>query len=88
MSHRDDPDHLDYAAQHGYVLLTYNMRDFKNLHRQWHAQGRTHAGIFFVRFDNILGKDMGYHDIVRAIANLLVSGVPIANEMHVLNHWQ
>jgi hypothetical protein len=27
-------------------------------------------------------------DIVRAISKLLASGVPIANELYVLNHWR
>jgi hypothetical protein len=27
-------------------------------------------------------------DIVRAIGNLEAAGVPIENELHVLNHWR
>jgi hypothetical protein len=27
-------------------------------------------------------------DVVRAIGNLLASGVPIAHEVHILNHWR
>lgn len=27
-------------------------------------------------------------DIVHAIGNLLVSGLPITNKIHVLNHWR
>jgi len=84
----DDSDHLDYAATHGYVLLTYNPRHFDMLHKTWQAQGRTHAGIFLVYQDNNLVKDMTYADIVRTVGNLLASGLPIANAVHILNHWQ
>jgi hypothetical protein len=27
-------------------------------------------------------------EVARAIDNLLASGVPIANKVHVLNHWR
>ena len=84
----DDPDHLEYAAAHGYVLFTHNPPDFRRLHRDWQAQGRTHASIFLIYKDNNVRKDMTHPDIVRAIGNLLASGVPIVNEIHILNHWQ
>ncbi len=28
------------------------------------------------------------HVIIRALRNLLAANVPIANELHVLNHWR
>jgi predicted nuclease of predicted toxin-antitoxin system len=84
----DDPDHLDYAAAHGYTLITKNPKDFRNLHNDYQAQGRPHSGIFLIYQDNLKGKDMEPPDIVCAIGNLLASGIPIANEVHVLNHWR
>src|SRR5438876_9201827 len=84
----DDPDHLAYAAAHGYTLITKNRGDFDQLHREWQASGRSHAGILLVCEDNIRGKDMEPGDIVHAINRLLTSGVPIDNELHVLNHWR
>ena len=83
-----DPDHLAYAAAHGYTLITKNPDDFDQLHREWQASARTHAGILLVCEDNIRGKDMEPGDIVRAISHLLASGLPIANELHTLNHWR
>ena len=44
--------------------------------------------VLLIYEDNILGKDMEPADIVRAITKLLASGIPIANEMHVLNQWR
>lgn len=43
-----DTNHLEYAAQHGHVLLTKNPDDFRNEHARWQAQGRTHSGILLV----------------------------------------
>ncbi|MBI3465713.1 MAG: DUF5615 family PIN-like protein [Planctomycetes bacterium] len=40
-----DPEQLEFAAQEGRALVTYNIRDFVPLHGLWTAQGRSHAGI-------------------------------------------
>ena|SRR5713101_2348069 len=83
-----DSAHLAYAAAHGYALITKNPDDFDHLHQEWQARGHSHAGILLICEDNIRGKDMEPEDIVRAIGKLLASGVPFANELHVLNHWR
>jgi len=83
-----DPDHLDYAARQGYVLLTFNGKDFQPLHQDWQVQGCSHAGIFLVYKDNDGRRDPTHVDLVRAIARLLASGRPMANECHVLNQWR
>jgi hypothetical protein len=85
---QSDDDHLEYASQHGLVLITRNPDDFRDRHDLWQAQGRAHSGIWLVCLDNIKGKDMQPPDIVRAIGNLLASGVPIVNEIYTLNHWR
>ncbi|MCS6860835.1 MAG: hypothetical protein NZT92_11010 [Abditibacteriales bacterium] len=36
----------------------------------------------------IICKDMTKPDIVRAIGNLLAAGLPVVNEVHILNHWR
>jgi len=84
----DDLEHLEYAAQNQYVLLTFNAKHFRQLHAQWQQQGRSHAGIFLVYFDNDVTRDMRYLDIVQAIDLLLASGLPIANQIHTLNQWR
>lgn len=85
---RPDPEHLGYAAQHRLTLITKNPDDFRDLHEVWAAEGRPHPGILLICEDNIKGKDMEPGDIVRAIETLLASRLPIANEIHVLNHWR
>jgi hypothetical protein len=84
----DDPVHLTHAAAQGCTLITKNPKGFRLLHQEWQAQGRAHAGILLVCEDNIRAKDPEPADIVRAIGRLLASGVPIANELLVLNHWR
>jgi hypothetical protein len=51
------------------------------------AQGH-HPGIFVVRKDNNPKRDLDAAGIVRAIRKLLVSGFPIADDLHILNHWR
>ena len=83
-----DGDHLHYAAAHGYCLLTQNPADFRRLHRDWQERGYTHSGIFAIYRDNNVRKDMSYTDIVRSIANLSASNLPIVNEIYILNQWR
>ena len=83
-----DAVHLEYASRHGYVLLTKNPRDFRILHSLWQDEGRRHAGIWLIYEERDKSKNMSLSDIVRAIGNLLASGLPIANELHVLNYWR
>lgn len=83
-----DGRHLEHAASRGFTLLTLNPADFLELHVAWQGQGQRHSGILLVYQDNIKGKDMEPPDIVRAIRRLIASGLPIADETHVLNHWR
>jgi hypothetical protein len=84
----DDADHLEYAAANNYTLITKNPKHFIVLHQQWQANGRSHSGILLIYQDNNPTKDMSPADVARAIKNLLHSGLPMANEVHVLNHWR
>jgi hypothetical protein len=79
---------LLYAVQQDLVLVTRNHDDFEDLHLLTQATRGRHTGILAIRFDNDPKRDMKDADIVRAIANLEKSGAPVANELHILNHWQ
>jgi len=82
-----DDLHMSYAAERGYVLLTKNPSDFRDLHAHYVAEGLSHSGILLVYQDN-RGRDMTSREIVDAIGHLESSGIPIANETHNLNHWR
>lgn len=83
-----DPRHLFHAVQHGEVLLTRNHDDFDDLHKLIQVTGGQHPGILVVRLDNDPTRDLKDRDVVRAIANLERAGVPIATDLHILNHWR
>jgi hypothetical protein len=40
-----DEDQLAYATAESRVLVTYDLRDYFRIAREWEASGRSHAGI-------------------------------------------
>ena len=84
----DDPVHLTHAIDAGRVLLTANSDDFEDLHKLIKAAKGRHAGILVVRKDNDPRRDMTPRGIVLAIRNLEASGIEVANDFHILNHWR
>lgn len=88
LSGEDDVIHLTRAAREDRVLLSHNYRDFENLHNLVVQVGGSHPGVFVVRKDNDIRRDMSPGAIVRAIDNLLASNAPIENQFIILNHWR
>jgi hypothetical protein len=85
---KSDPVHLTYAVLQGRALLSFNYRDYQDLHNLVLALQAHHPGILVVRKDNDQRRDLKPPGIVRAIANLLASGVPIPDGYHILNHYR
>ena len=83
-----DPRHLLYAVEHDLVFLTRNHDDFQDLHLLVQATRGMHTGILAIRSDNDRTRDMKDSEIARAMRNLEQSGVPTANEFHILNNWR
>lgn len=48
MNERDDIDQLEYATQQQRVIYTFNVGHFCKLHKDYLAQGKSHAGIIVV----------------------------------------
>ena len=48
MQDASDEDHLQYATEQGRAVVTSD-DDFLALDARWRDEGRTHAGIFFVK---------------------------------------
>ncbi|MBI3971434.1 MAG: DUF5615 family PIN-like protein [Chloroflexi bacterium] len=80
----DDEDHFFYACRHGLVLLTKNPRDFVALHHKF----PDHPGMLLVYQDNDVTRDMTHQEIVGVIRNLVSAEIPIAGQIHSLNHWR
>jgi predicted nuclease of predicted toxin-antitoxin system len=83
-----DPRHLLYAIEEQLVLVTRNHDDFLDLHEVIQAAGGSHPGLLIIRSDNDPKRDMTPRGIVTAMAKLEASGVPIRNEVYILNHWR
>lgn len=88
MADESDPVHLARAIKNKRVLLSGNHEDFEELHELIAAASGHHTGIFIVRRDNDRKRDLNPAGIVYAIGRLCASGVPLADTLHVLNHWR
>jgi predicted nuclease of predicted toxin-antitoxin system len=85
---KDDAVQLTHAVHTDRVCLTKNYCDFENLHNLIMAVQGHYPGILVVRQDNDPNRDLKPHGIVRAVGNLLASGLPIADSYHILNQWR
>jgi hypothetical protein len=45
----DDELQLSYASVHGWLILSYNRRDFERLHQSYERRRRVHAGIILLQ---------------------------------------
>ncbi|MBX9770203.1 MAG: DUF5615 family PIN-like protein [Candidatus Obscuribacterales bacterium] len=78
---------LDYAITENRLVITSNCNDFINLHHARISANLHHPGILLLYLHNNLGKDMGHLQIVKAIANLEASKIPLADTTHSLNAY-
>lgn len=83
-----DAQHFLYAIRQGLVLITRNHDDFLDLHEVVQAARGTHPGLLIIRFDNDPTRDMTPRQMVRALATLEAAGVPLTNQVYILNHWR
>lgn len=78
---RVDSDVFQVAIQLDRVILTSNCADFVELH----DAHKSHSGILLIYQDHDPSKDMSYEEIVKAIANLEVTGIVLSNRYLALN---
>jgi predicted nuclease of predicted toxin-antitoxin system len=88
MDREDDPVHPAHAIREDRVCLSGNHHDFENLHELILVARGHHPGILIVRKDNNPKRDLSESGIVKALGKLLASGAPIADQLHILNHWR
>ena len=88
LSGTSDARHFIHAMQHSLVLVTRNHDDCLDLHEVVRAGNGTHPGILTIRFDNDPARDMTPRHIVTAMAHLESAGVPLENQVYILNHWR
>jgi predicted nuclease of predicted toxin-antitoxin system len=83
-----DPRHLLHAIGTACLLLTNDYADFTDLHELILGSGGGHPGILLVYSENDPTRDMTPRGITVAIGKLEASGMPLNNQLHVLNHWR
>jgi predicted nuclease of predicted toxin-antitoxin system len=83
-----DARHLAHAIRIGLVALTNDWKDFEDLHYLILAAVGRHPGVITVRYDSDPSRDMKPTAIVKALGKLESSGIPLANELVMLNHWR
>lgn len=83
-----DPRVLIWAVGQDRSVMTRDYEDFTDLHDLIMACGGHHPGLLIVRFDNDPRHDLTDRGIVTALRNLEASGVPIPDQLHILNHWR
>lgn len=78
-----DEEHLQWATEHGRVVLTFDARDFRILDAQWRAQGRDHAGILL----SIPPPQISYGELLRRLLAFLdtVSAEEMVNQVRWLD---
>src|SRR5207302_1124236 len=85
MTGKADPENLLYAIQQDHVILTGNHVHFEHLHKLVIGSGGHHSGIMTVRSEKDQSKRMRPKAIVSAIRKLESAGVPITDQLHILN---
>lgn len=73
---------LEWAAQHGRVIFTYNMKDFVLLHKRWQDRGWEHHGI-------IVSQQLSVGEVLRRLQNLLRkrTSAEMLNRLEFLSDW-
>ena len=79
-----DERHLEFAAERGCVVLTFNVGGFYRLHTEWLTSGRDQAGI-------ILSQQQCYSigEMLRRILRIHAArtGAAMRNQAEFLSNW-
>jgi hypothetical protein len=85
MIRRKDQEHLSWATVQGRTLYSFNVGDYHEIHTEWAATGRKHAGI-------VLAQQKRYSagEQIRRLLRLigLLSGEAMCNREESLGRWQ
>jgi predicted nuclease of predicted toxin-antitoxin system len=79
---------LIWAIAHALPVVTRDSEDFEDLHELILAAGGHHPGMLVIRFDRDPRHNLTDRAIANAINKLESSGVPIPDQIHVLNQWR
>jgi predicted nuclease of predicted toxin-antitoxin system len=88
MSGSSDARHLGHAVRSLLAVLTADRDDFRELHDLVLDSGGSHPGILVIRFEDDPKKNMKPRHVAAAIARLERSGLPVRDQIVVLNQWR
>lgn len=73
---------LEWAAQEGRALVTFNVADFARLHHEWMIAGRHHSGL-------IVSQQRAIGDIIRRLLHLgqTLTAENMADRLEYLSNW-
>jgi len=75
-----DPEVLELATAEQRILVTFNIKDFQMLDRQWATTGRRHGGIVFVAHRRFPRQGGSVGQLVTELHALIVKPRPDAPE--------
>jgi hypothetical protein len=79
-----DEEHLNHAMRRGRILFSFNRRDFYQLHTEFLARGKPHAGIILANQQQYtIGEQM--RRILRLSA--VKSSEDMRNQVEFLSAW-
>ena len=84
MIRRKDQEHLSWATVQGRALDSFNVGDYHEIHTEWAATGRNHAGIVLAQ-----QKRHSTGEQIRRLLRLIggLSGGAMCNREEFLGQW-
>lgn len=73
----DDPTVFQWCINHGYVVVTYNIRDFQEIYNELFQNGTDHPGLIIIFDKATPSHDIG--GIIRGLRQVLDSGIDLQN---------
>jgi predicted nuclease of predicted toxin-antitoxin system len=83
-----DPRIWTWAIGQDRLVRTRDIEDDSDLHQLIMAARGHHSGLLLIRFDDNPRHNMTERGIATALGKLAASGAPLADQVHVLNHWR
>lgn len=83
---KTDREQLEYSASENRTLVTFNIRDFAKLHRQWQHEGKQHSGI--IVSSQITKRE--FNKMLHRLQQLLIYTWPdeISNQLRYLQEFK
>ena len=84
MMSRSDEEQLQFAADSGRAMFSFNVGDFYHLHRKWQHTGLEHAGIILAQ-----QQQFSVGELMRRLLRLIAgkTAESMHNQLEFLSNW-